>query len=274
MAQKIKWFIFILMSIMPMTMAQIGHAQSVNDKYRQILTLEMSKARVTQVIDGETMIVNNTDTLHLPAIYIPWETFKEKGEYHAAAKKYLEDNFLNEFVRVYQVRNDELGLNNALGHLSSYVVNEAGVMAQLALVGEGLAFAYPSQSHHILADELYAAEDAARKAEKGLWADEKWAILTAEKANETAERNDFAIVEGTIRKVASRNNVIYLNFDDDWRDDFTIAMNSGLRRDFARNDINVMQLSGQKVRVRGYLRSYNGGFIEIFHPSQMEVVEE
>jgi len=74
--------------------------------------------------------------------------------------------------------------------------------------------------------------------------------------------------------VASRNNVIYLNFGDDWRTDFTVAASSQLRRDFSKAGINVMQLGGQKIRARGWVRDYNGAYLEVFHPSQIEVLAE
>jgi len=46
-----------------MSMAQLGHAQSVDDELRQKLSLTMAKARVTQIIDGQTFVVNNTKTI-------------------------------------------------------------------------------------------------------------------------------------------------------------------------------------------------------------------
>ncbi len=250
-------------------MAQIGHAQSVDDELRQKLQLTMPKARVTQVIDGQTFVVNNTKTIHLPAIYIPWENPQSQGEYGARAKKFLEDVILEKFVRIYQVRNNERGLFNALGHNEGYVTVE-GQFVQLMMVEAGLAFAYPSQSHNDLADMIYGAEVKARDSKVGFWADETWAIKTPDTVAEVENR--FVIVEGTVKKVASRNNVIYLNFGDDWRDDFTVAASSQIRRDFSKAGINVMQLASQKIRARGWVREYNGAYLEVFHPSQVEVI--
>lgn len=263
-------YLFISL-ICVMSMAQIGHAQSIDDDLRQKLQLTMPKARVTQVIDGQTFVVNNTKTIHLPAMYIPWESPHSQGEYGARAKKFLEETIMEEFVRIYQVRNNDRALFNALGHHEGYVTVD-GQFVQSLIVEKGLAFAYPSQSHYVVADILYDAEEKAKEAKVGFWADDTWEIKTPETVTDI--ENQFVIVEGAVKKVASRNNVIYLNFGDDWRTDFTIAASSGLRRDFSKAGINVMQLGGQKIRARGWARDYNGAYLEVFHPSQVEILNE
>ena len=256
-----------------MSMAQIGQGNNIQNLITEKLRLTMPKVRVTQVIDGQTLIVNNTTTIHLPAIYIPWETHDDQGIYGKNAKDILEKEFMDKFVRIFQVRDQERGQFNALGHTEGYMVREDGLLAQSLLVSNGLAFAYPSQSHFDLADILFKDESTAREKKLGLWADEKnFQILDAETAK-TSEMNRFAIIESVLQNVVSRDNVIYLNFERDWKTDTSIAMDSGLRRDFSKAGINVMQLNGQKIRARGWLRDYNGPYIEIFHPSQIEVIQ-
>lgn len=258
---------------MTMSMAQLGQAEDTQNVIKEKLRLTMPKARVTQVIDGQTLIVNNTTTIHLPAIYIPWEMHDNQGAYGKAAKDAFEKEFLDKFVRVFQVKDQDRGQFNALGHTEGYVMREDGVLAQSTLVANGLAFAYPSQSHFDLADILYKDELVARASKLGLWADDKnFQILDAETAK-TADMNRFAIIEGTLQNVVARNNVIYLNFERDWKTDTTIAMDNGLRREFSKAGINVMQLNGQKIRARGWLRDYNGPYMEVFHPSQIEIIE-
>lgn len=251
-----------------MSMAQMGQATMMDDNLRQKLSLTMPKARVTQVIDGQTFIVNNTTTIHLPALYIPRENDLSQGEYGARAKNHLESMINEKFVRIYQVRNNERALTNAIGHQEGYVTLEDGTLLQQALIEKGFAFAYPTQSHFVIADVLYSAENKAREEKIGFWGDDEWSILTADNTNDIENR--FAIIEGTVKKVASRNNVIYLNFGDDWKSDFTVSMASDLRRDFSKMGLNVMQMAGQKIRARGWVRYYKGTFMEIFHPSQIE----
>jgi micrococcal nuclease len=261
----------VLAFIITMSMAQIGHVFAGEGAIKDILRLTTPKARVTQVIDGQTLVVNNTTTIHLPAIYIPWETPTSQGKYGKRAKEFLETEFLDKFVRIYQVRNIERALFNALGHKEAYLVRaDDGLWAQEELVKFGYAFAYPTQSHKDTVLELYKAEEFARGEKIGFWAEDQWKILNEDTAIGVEDR--FAIIEGVIEKIAVKNNVIYLNFGDDWRKDMTVAMDSLLRRQFSKAGINVTQLAGQKIRARGWIRDYNGPFIEIFDPSQIEII--
>lgn len=258
-----------------MSMAEKGHAQNnVRDGLRDIMRQTKPRVTVTQVINGNTIVVNNNETIHLPAIYIPLDPKDVAGEAMLAAKNYLEEKILDKFVSIYQVRDQVRGQTNALGHTEGYIVTEDGqTLIQAEMVRQGLAFAYPTQSHFEIAPRLYKAEQEARDNKVGLWGEDKWAVLTDREAK-TAPMDQFAIVEGEIVKVASRNNIIYLNFERDWREDFTIAVDSSIRRDFAKYGHNIMQLGNTPVRVRGWMRNYNGPFIEIFHPSQLEILDE
>jgi len=255
-----------------MSMAAIGQASELDTVLKQKFRLTMPKTRVTQVVDGQTLIVNNTTTLNLPAVYIPWEFDTQQGKYGKRAKDFLEKHLNDKFIRVYQSRNKDRGQHNALGHSSSYVVRaDDDFFVQVEMIKQGLAFAYPTQTHFEIADMLYEAEAVARSERKGFWADEQWQIMNEDKAMNADNR--FAIIEGTVKKVAARNNIIYLNFGDNWRDDMTIAVNSVLRRKFSKAGMNIMQLSGKTLRARGWIRQYNGPYLQVFHPSQIEVIE-
>jgi len=238
------------------------------------LRLLESKIPVHTVIDGQTLVVGRAGQdriLHLPAIYIPWETPYSVGAYGARAKAFLEENLSdNTLIRLYQVRHNERALHNALGHEAMYIEREDGWFAQEALVQNGLAFAYPTQSHFAVADRLYTAEESAREAKLGFWAQEEWQVLTPETVQKVENR--FAIVMGKVHAVASRNNVIYLNFGENWRSDFTVAMDSRLRRDFAKAGISTMDLGDKIIEARGWVRDYNGAFMEVFHPSQVRII--
>lgn len=256
-------------------MAFIGQAYAqtkTDDRLKESLRLTMPKARVTQVIDGQTLVVNNTTTISLPMLYIPWDSPQEPGEGMKRAKDFLGEELKDRFVRIYQIRDQKRGQENNMGHVQGFIVRDDGVWIQEAMALKGLAFVYPTQDHFEFADDLYKVEAEARDNKTGFWEDPKWAVVSDEEAKTLEDR--FAIVEGKVEKVATRNNTIYLNFDRDWRDDFTIAIESFRRRDFAKAGANPMQWSGETVRVRGWIRDYNGPFIEIFHPSQIEVIEE
>lgn len=245
---------------------------SKDDRMKTDLRLTMPKARVTQVIDGQTFVVNNATTITMPMMYIPWENPQTPGENMRKAKDFLEKELKDRFVRIYQVRDQKRGQLNSMGHTQGFVMRDDGVWIQEAMVLKGLAFAYPTQDHFEFAADLYKVEAEARESKQGLWADPKWDVVSDKEANTLKDR--FAIVEGRVFKVATRSNTIFLNFDRDHRTDFTVAIESFRRRDFSRAGANPMHWSGKTIRVRGWLRDYNGPFMEIYHPAQVEVVEQ
>jgi hypothetical protein len=66
----------------------------------------------------------------------------------------------------------------------------------------------------------------------------------------------------------------YLNFGADWRSDFTITIAPKDRRLFEADGIDPLIYQGKRVRVRGWLKSYNGPLIDATHPEQIEVIVE
>jgi micrococcal nuclease len=253
-------------------MAIIGRSFASDINLKDKFRLTMSKARVTHVIDGQTLVVNNTTTLNLPMIYIPRSINNEYNDLSIAAKEYLVKNLQGKFIRVYQIRDQKRGQENALGHIESYIESDNGVWVQRDMISKGLAFVYPTQSHYEFANVLYYAEEKARQNKTGLWNDPQWAVVNDKDVGDMKDR--YAIIEGKIERVATKNNTIYLNFDRNWKEDFTISIQSSNRRAFSKAGIKPMQLSGQKVRVRGWVRQYNGPYIEIYHPSQIEILDQ
>ena len=88
------------------------------------------------------------------------------------------------------------------------------------------------------------------------------------------QRYNFQIVEGTVVAVARRRNWTYLNFGPDYRLDFTIAVRAGDRQAFKGSDMVLGALAGRRLRVRGWIESWNGPLIKVSHPEQIEVLDE
>jgi len=121
-------------------------------------------------------------------------------------------------------------------------------------------------------NDLYKAEQSARTGKKGIWAsDSLYKVITPDEADDHI--GDFAVIEGTVQKVATVRNNTYLNFGQNWKTDFTIQITPALRKQFAKQGINVLNLGQSNIRVRGYLRSYNGALIELKNTTHLEVVQ-
>jgi hypothetical protein len=89
-----------------------------------------------------------------------------------------------------------------------------------------------------------------------------------------ANLSGFELVEGRVIEAAIVRKRTYLNFGADWRSDFTITIAPKTWRLFEAEGIDPLSYQGKRVRVRGWLKSYNGPLIEVTHPEQIEVIEE
>ena len=63
---------------------------------------------------------------------------------------------------------------------------------------------------------------------------------------------------------------VYLNFEEDWREDFTIFIAKRDLKRFGGKAHELGLLEGANIRVRGWLGFRNGPMIEITHPEQLE----
>lgn len=66
---------------------------------------------------------------------------------------------------------------------------------------------------------------------------------------------------------------IYLNFGQNWRQDFTITVAPRDRRLFDKAGFNHTDMPGRRVRVWGWLKYFNGPSIEATHPEQIEILD-
>jgi hypothetical protein len=118
---------------------------------------------------------------------------------------------------------------------------------------------------------LYAAEDRARRAQKGLWAAGNRSI---EPSSASIATNDgqMHLIEGTIQSVSEVRDRWYLNFGTDWRQDFTVQLDKAQAKAWAATrPVPLSTLKGQRVRVRGWPRYANGPLIELTSPFMIEL---
>ena len=83
----------------------------------------------------------------------------------------------------------------------------------------------------------------------------------------------FQIVEGTPRSSAVVRGQGCVNFDEDWRTDFTISISRSKMRLFRASGVKIADYEGKRIRVRGWLVKRNGPMMSVSHPEQIEVLE-
>ena len=148
-----------------------------------------------------------------------------------------------------------------------------GRWLQQAMLEAGLARVYSFADNRAVVAELLAFEASARAAGRGIWAHPYYRIRTP--ATVAGDVGSFQLVEGRVAAAAKVRGRLYLNFGDDWRQDFTITVAPRNRPLFeAAWEIgDIERMVGRGLRVRGWIESYNGPMIEATHPEQIEWLE-
>jgi endonuclease YncB( thermonuclease family) len=227
---------------------------------------------VVEIVDGDTLVLADGRQVRLVGIQAPKLPLGRAGfkawPLAEEAKAALAGLALGRAVTLgYGGRRiDRHG--RALAHL----FDEAGVWIQGALIDRGMARIYSFTDNRTLVPEMLARERAARAAGRGIWGLRAYAVRDA--AGVPANLSGFELVEGRVVDVAIVRKRSYLNFGADWRSDFTVTIAPRTRRLFEAEGIDPLSYQGKLVRVRGWLKSYNGPLIEATHPEQIEVIDE
>ncbi|WP_169566011.1 thermonuclease family protein [Sneathiella limimaris] len=123
-------------------------------------------------------------------------------------------------------------------------------------------------------DQLKAAEADARNSRRGVWGRKEGLILQAAAIEGVQVNHAFHIVEGKVISAKVTTKGTFLNFGTDWKRDFSVLISPKNRGKFRKSGWKETELVNKWIRVRGQLRSYNGPFMEIQFPEQLEILEE
>jgi endonuclease YncB( thermonuclease family) len=226
--------------------------------------------RVDQVLDGLTILLKDKKIIRLSSLDIPDHAYPDGGVINLAAKNALEKLLpAGTEVLIYQTRMAKTGRTNRMGQDLAHLVKKEGeIWINGALVRHGYARVMPSDSNPDMTEELYALENEARAKNLALWSGEGWPVLTPETAAKGI--GEYRLVEGTVESAATVKNNLYLNFGKNWKEDFTIMIPPAVRRDMARRGIDAQSLAHTKIRARGYIRDYNGPYMELENDLRLE----
>jgi endonuclease YncB( thermonuclease family) len=157
------------------------------------------------------------------------------------------------------------------GRTLAHLERKDGTWIQGEMLRRGWARVYTFPDNRLLAGDMLALEREARAARRGIWALRWYAVRSPESAAGAVDT--FQLVEGRVMDAASVRGRVYLNFGPDWKTDFTIVVPPKVRRQFEREGLDPLSLKDRRIRVRGWLKEYNGPMIEVSHPEQIEVLE-
>jgi micrococcal nuclease len=157
------------------------------------------------------------------------------------------------------------------GRILAHLVRDDGLWIQNEMLRLGWARVYTFADNRRFTAELYASERAARAGRRGIWNDPYYAIRQSDPQILAQDIGTFQIVEGRVTDAAKVRGRVYLNFGEDYRSDFTATIPPDAVSTFTRSKFDPLALEGKVVRVRGYLRDYNGPVIDITHPEQIDM---
>lgn len=213
-----------------------------------VMTVQSGEARQKATLSG----------LHLPG----------------GAPRQLEQirNFLlgkDGLISCKKVKRDRFGRASGLLHT-------AGATAQGYILQNGWAVVSESVPDGIDRAALLKAEDQARAAGLGLWADSDFFVRTAEEIVGMGSydiRGRFWIIRGTLQNVSTSGAITYLNFGDNWRTDLTAELTGRAKRTFLKLFPDG-SLDGAEIEMRGWLDIKNGPRMIIADPHLIRVIKD
>ncbi|HEY5237134.1 MAG TPA: thermonuclease family protein [Rhizomicrobium sp.] len=156
------------------------------------------------------------------------------------------------------------------GRLRAQIVAN-GDWVQGELLERGMARVALAPAHTECAAALYAAENDAREAQRGLWASSDYAVRNP--MTLWHDMGTFQIVEGKVLNASLHDGRAYLNYGIDWRTDFTVTISPDDMKLFRKDNIDPRDYAGKFIRVRGFVDWQNGPEIEIANPETIENID-
>jgi endonuclease YncB( thermonuclease family) len=228
--------------------------------------------RVTEIVDGDTLYLSDGREVRLVGLQAPKLPLGrpdfEPWPLSDDAKAKLSELVLGREVTLAYGGRPVDRHRRMLAHL--YLPD--GTWVQGRLLEAGLARVYTFRDNRELAGEMYALEDAARAADRGIWDHPFYAVRSKRELG--ALIGTFQVVEARVADVAEVDGRVYINFGRDWRTDFTVTLRPDVRRLFEAEGIDPEVYDDHAVQVRGWLERYNGPLIEATHPEQIRRMDE
>ncbi len=265
------WLGLSLLLFIPQAFADLNKAEAVKFETRTVSPLLFRElvpglvaVKALKVIDPVTFIGEDKTVYALSGIEVP-----DFGNSIKDASTKLAAMIEGKELKTYLTKNRDLGRTNRMNQsIVQAELKQDHIWIEGEMLASGLARVKTTQSNPELSGAMYEIEDQARKNKKGIWKDNP--VLTPDTADN--HDNSFQIVEGAPKSAAITRNMIYLNYGDDYKTDFTVAIPTTARMGFAKRGIDPLKFAHVTLRVRGWMRTYNGPFMEIDHPEQVEIL--
>ncbi len=223
---------------------------------------DLGPDRVTAVEDSRTLSLADGRKIRLAAI--EWAVPPDQ------ARKILSDLLLDRQVALGAPSRGE---PDRYGRIHAFpIVSGSETPIQYGLLARGIAVVSSRAIEETCLSALRAAEKPAREQGLGAFAKGGPAAQKSDDYGQIREQTGrFAVVEGKVLSVREAGNTIYVNFGRRWSEDFTVTIAKRLQPAFISAGVEPKSLSGQVVRVRGFVEERGGPWIEATSPAQFEL---
>ncbi len=224
---------------------------------------------VDKVIDGLHFLASDKTIYVLPNLRTP----ENIPDLDKKTKERLETLLKGQRCTLYQTKVPDLGRTDRMDNkISQLECGTDRTWIEGQLVREGLAMVWPNPSNPELLADLYTEEQKARQEKLGIWAENGIEIQTPETVK--THLNSVQIIEGRVENASLTKNNLYLNFEQNWKEDFTVGISKALQKEFSKQNISLQSLKGKYIRIRGWVRNYNGPYIELEQIGQLELLDK
>lgn len=228
---------------------------------------QLKQGHVSAIVDGRTLRLADGQEVRLAGIELPGATAALRQDGAALAQLVLDRDVT---LSGPNAKPDRYGRLIAL-----VFAGEAANSVQNTLLDRGtVAFSgdIADSDDKSCTMELLAHEAVARRARRGLWADDA-AIKNTERPDDILPWiGQFVVAEGKIASVREAGGTIYVNFGRRWTEGFAVTISRRMIRRFDAWGIALKSLENRTVRVRGFVEQRTGPRIEALGPGQIELV--
>jgi len=272
-----KTYRYIQIAIMLLLLLPSVTALAAIDRLEKLSTENMSicsQSSALEATSGDTLVDDAGQTYRLAGVKAPeiWDTDSDykSWPYGLEAQQAL-SNLTAEQMVIFYCEKKSTDRNGAL---IAHAVRDDGLWIQAELLKAGSAFYFPLPEIEIGLDNLWHFEVQAKKRKQGLWAFDSYQTIPTNDLETLKGRfGYFSIVQGKVHDVAKVGDTIFLNFDEDWRRDFTIEVSGKTARLFEKMSQDLFELEGKSVEVRGWLDQKGGPRILLLAPSHLTLLD-
>jgi endonuclease YncB( thermonuclease family) len=233
------------------------------------------KGTVTQVVDGDTLMLDNGLVVRLIGIQAPHLKLGREGlddwPKGPEAKAALEAIALNRPVLLRYGGEEKDRYGRLLAQV--FITGAETGWVQRQMLATGMARVYSFPDNRACLPDLFAAETRARTGGLGIWSDPSYRVRRADRPKDFSTLSGhYELVEGRVLKAEKSGGRVYMNFGRYFKEDFTAVIDARALRLFADDRLDPLKLGGALVRVRGWIDLQDGPRLTITHPEQIEVL--